>query len=89
MVSLNIQKALVPAFIVLGSIVGLLVLAGFIGPYFDATASITENFTNASTGNAQADGIVSVFGFVVPIVLALGLVALVIAVGVLAYKKSN
>lgn len=89
MVSLNIQKALVPAFIVLGSIVGLLVLAGFIGPYFDATRAITENFTAADTGNAQADGIVSVFGFVVPIVLALGLVALVIAVGVLAYKKGN
>jgi hypothetical protein len=89
MVSLNIQKALVPAFIVLGSIVGLLVLAGFIGPYFDATSSITENFTTADTGNDQANGIIQVFGFVIPIVLALGLVALVIAVGVMTYKKGN
>ena len=84
MPSLNINKALVPVFIILGAIVGLLVLAGFIGPYFDATASITENFTSHSTGSDTADSIVAVFGtLVIPLVLVLGLIGLVLYVAVL------
>lgn len=76
--NLNLDRPLAIAGIILGSIVGLLILAAFMSPFFGAVTSITENFTTADTGNDAANAIVAVFAFIVPIVLVLGLVALVV-----------
>lgn len=75
---LNLNKPLALVGIVLGAIVTLLLLAAFVGPLFDATASITENFTEGTTGNAQADAILPIFAFIIPIAVIVGIVGLVL-----------
>lgn len=75
---LNLNKPLALVGIVLGAIVTLLLLAAFVGPLFDATQSITENFTEGDTGNEQANAILPIFAFIIPIAVIVGIVGLVL-----------
>lgn len=81
----SVGKALAVVGVILGAIIGLTLLAGFLPSMFDATASITENVSNGDVGNEQANTLLSVFGIVVPIVIIAGLVGVIFLVA--KFKK--
>ena len=83
---LNLSKPLAIVGVIFGAIIGLSLLAAFLPSLFSSTASITENVTTGDTGNAQANELLSVFGFLVPVIIVLGIVGLVIAVA--SFRKS-
>lgn len=83
--NLNLSKPLAIVGVILGAIVSLLLLAAMLPQLFDATHDVTDTFANATTGNAPADSILSVFAFIVPIVIVVAIVGLV----VLAVKFSK
>ena len=76
--NLNIDLKIVG--VILAAVIGLLLVAAFLPSMFASTAAVTENLTTGSTGNDQADSILTVFAFVVPVVLILGIVGIVFAV---------
>lgn len=78
--NLNLQKPLLIAGVIVGAIVGLSLLAAFLPSLFDSTQAITENVTTASTGNDQADDLLGVFGFIVPLAIVFGIVGIILAV---------
>jgi hypothetical protein len=58
-------------------IIGLQVLAAFMPSLFDSTAAITENITAGDVGNDQANTILHIFGFLVPVVIVLAIVGII------------
>lgn len=78
--NLNLEKPLAIVGVALGLIVGLSLLAAFLPGMFDSIHTTTDAVTNGTVGNDQADGILHVFAFVVPIVLILGVIGIVFAV---------
>jgi hypothetical protein len=77
--SLDLNKPLAVVGVILGGIISLLLLAALLPQMFSATQDITEAFENGTTGNESADTILTVFAFVVPIVIVVAIVGLVIA----------
>lgn len=84
--NLNLSKPLAIAGIIVGAVVALSLLAAFLPSLFDSTQSITENVTNGETGNAQADDLLGVFAFIVPLAIVFGIVSIIL--GVAALRKS-
>lgn len=82
---LNLNKPLAIVGVIFAAIIGLSLIAAFLPSMFASTASITENVTTGDTGNDQANDLLSVFGFLVPVIIVLGIVGLVIAVA--SFKK--
>lgn len=82
---LNLNKPLAIVGVIFGAIIGLSLLAAFLPSLFDSTRSITENVTTGDTGNDQANDLLTVFGFLVPVIIVLAIVGLVIAVA--SFKK--
>jgi len=78
--SLNLSKPLAIAGVIVGAIVGLTLLAAFLPSLFASTQSITENVSAADTGSDQANTILGVFAFIVPLAIVFGIVAIILAV---------
>lgn len=53
----SVSGALTVAGIIVGAVVGLAVLAALAPLWFDATADLSENFTNADVGDTTANSI--------------------------------
>lgn len=77
--SINLNKALGFVGIIIGGIVTLLVLAGFVGPLFDAGRSVTENVSTADTGSTIGDTLAAALGPILPVVLVVGILGLAFA----------
>lgn len=78
--NIDLRKPLLLVGVIFGAIVSLNLLAAFMPSLFDSTKSITENVTAADVGNAQANTLLSSFGFLVPVIIVLGLVGLIVVV---------
>jgi hypothetical protein len=78
--NIDLKKPLILVGIIFGAIVGLQLLAAFMPSLFQSTRSITENITTADVGNAQANSLLNVFGFLAPVIIVLGLVGLIVVV---------
>jgi uncharacterized membrane protein YjgN (DUF898 family) len=61
-------------------LVAILVVAAFIGPVFDATGSLSENFSEAETGDDTVDTMLPILGTIVVLAIVLGLVSLIVFV---------
>lgn len=83
--NINLNKPLLIVGVIFGAIVGLQLLAAFMPSLFGSTRAITENITNADVGNAQANDLLNVFGFITPVIIVLGIIGLVIVVA--QFKK--
>ena len=76
---INLNKPLAPVGVIIGAIVTLLVLAGFVAPMFDAGRSVTENVTTADTGSTIGDTLAAALGPILPVVLVVGIIGLAFA----------
>lgn len=76
---INLSKPLALVGVIVGGIVTLLVLAGFVGPMLDAGKSVTENISTADTGSTIGDTLASALGPIIPVVLVVGLIGLAFA----------
>lgn len=77
--SINLTRSLAFVGLIIGGIVTLLVLAGFVTPLFDAGRSVTENVTNADTGSTIGDTLAGALGPILPVVLVVGVIGLAFA----------
>lgn len=84
--NIDLKKPLAIVGVIFGAIIGLNLLAAFMPSLFASTKSITENVSAADVGNAQANTLLTSFGFIVPIVIVLGLVGLIFVVA--QFKKN-
>lgn len=76
---INLTKPLALVGVIVGGIVTLLVLAGFVGPMVDAGRGVTENVTNADTGSTIGDTLAAALGPIIPVVLVVGIIGLAFA----------
>lgn len=76
---INLTKPLALVGVIVGGIVTLLVLAGFVGPMLDAGKSVTENVSTADTGSTIGDTLAAALGPIIPVVLVVGLIGLAFA----------
>lgn len=77
--NLNLSKPLALVGVIIGGIVTLLVLAGFVGPMIAAGKGVTENVTAADTGSTIGDTIAQALGPFIPVALIVGLIGLCFA----------
>lgn len=77
--NVNLGKALGFVGVIIGGILTLLVLAGFVGPMFDAGRGVTENVSAADTGSPIGDTLAAALGPIIPVVLVVGIIGLAFA----------
>lgn len=84
--NLNLSKPMAIIGVFIGAILVLALAAGFLPSIFSNVAAVTENLTNGDVGNAQANTILGVFGFIVPVILVLGILGVILAAAVVSRK---
>lgn len=84
---INLSKPLALVGVIVGGIVTLLVLAGFVAPMLDAGKSVTENITDADTGSPIGDTLAAALGPIIPVVLVVALIGLAFAAVQFARSK--
>lgn len=79
--------ALTIAFLIIGGVVALKILASVTPTYAESAASISENVSTADWGDDTANDIAPTFGMVLSLSALFGLVALAIGAVVVGHKK--
>jgi hypothetical protein len=83
--------SITPVFAIVGGIIAavlaFIVIGALISPFLSATESVTDNFSTGSTGNSDADTLLSALGPVIPILAVVVLFGMII--GALVIRMNN
>ena len=76
----NISGLLLIAYVVIGAIVGMAILAALLPGFFTNTQSVVGTLSSATTGNSGADALMPTFGLLAAFAAVFAIIGLVIFV---------